>query len=294
MVKEITKYNPNSTQVDITDKLSIYHELGEFATRVFNYYNGRVNIVNTPAVLLLHTDSPYSKFLGGLALNPNYVICYLDAYPDTDMIYMKSRIYECIIHELFHLDQQKSAFYQQDVVEDANEPPVYFQTGLYLATHQNEAKMFGVNLEYCTQYIAFINKEYLNQDYAYLYYHRVDYPIHIVNTLGVTPEKEEWDEDDGPMTIRLLKYIYEAFNTPGACLTMCLNGDLHILKYSDGHVMPISYFNIVASDFKGRYGLYGISIDKYWISIHDVEGVYYRFDIFSVVSNILGEPEEDI
>lgn len=140
------------------------YEIDTFIRNVFNYYNGRINVVNSPA--RLHIEwLQCNKSTAGTSLLPNIV----EIYPNVmcRVVYneeqLKRWIIMVIIHELYHTDQ----IIITSKLNDKNyvnyiENAVEVMTTIYLGNHRQEIyNVFGVlindsnNLrEYMYNYIS--------------------------------------------------------------------------------------------------------------------------------------------
>lgn len=84
-------------------------EINNFIQNVFNYYNGRINICNYPAVLEINWSINNTSSAAGATRNPNIVTIFprvIERYNANKDIYSYYFIIvETIIHELYHIDQ---------------------------------------------------------------------------------------------------------------------------------------------------------------------------------------------
>lgn len=129
----------------------------QFCYKVFNYYNGRINMFNYPAILRIEWATLNSKTYSGVTTNPNIVTIYpniISRYapcvgPNTEfnIYYM---VLETIIHELYHIDQIID--FPRTIVDaqynEYIENAVEVQTAIYIANHTQEImEQFGIMIE---------------------------------------------------------------------------------------------------------------------------------------------------
>ena len=119
-----------------------YNEINDFIIKVFNYYNGRINIINK-AVLDINWCNLIECPAGGYSKLPNIVIVnpmVILRFFNHDEFSIKMNIIETIIHELYHSDQLINYnLYMSDknyntFIENACE----VQTFIYITGHLNE------------------------------------------------------------------------------------------------------------------------------------------------------------
>lgn len=117
-------------------------EIEEFIWKVFNYYNGRINIVNR-AVLNINWAARYGRTEAGFSYAPNIVMINAGAaklFYGEDIPCIKLNIIETIIHELYHTDQLIN---YNKLQSDTNyvgciEAACEVQTAIYMLNHINE------------------------------------------------------------------------------------------------------------------------------------------------------------
>lgn len=117
----------------------------QFIRKVFDYYNGKINKFNNPAVLNIEWDGKLNtagdyKLPNRVTIRP-YVIA---EYSKENYMIFNFKVIEVIIHELYHADQVISSDrskYKNE--EDAVEK----QTLIYISTHRQEImKQFGLDI----------------------------------------------------------------------------------------------------------------------------------------------------
>ena len=124
------------------------NEINDFIIKVFNYYNGKINIINNKAILNINWKQSKESITMGDCTIPNvitiYPVCIMCDYDDNEL---KMMIVETIVHELHHADQLldyrlcKNDRRYVNIMEAACES----QTASYLLTHKQEVyDIFGV------------------------------------------------------------------------------------------------------------------------------------------------------
>lgn len=82
------------------------NEINDFIIKVFNYYNGKINIINNKAILNINWKQSKESITMGDCTIPNvitiYPVCIMCDYNDNEL---KMMIVETIVHELHHADQ---------------------------------------------------------------------------------------------------------------------------------------------------------------------------------------------
>lgn len=154
------------------------NKINDFILRVFNFYNGRINICNRARLQIEWINNHTS--VAGSTKNPNVVIIYplvIEKYSDSEYKFYYI-ILETIIHELHHIDQ---VINYPLMVCDTNylariECAVEEQTAIYIANNKQEIfENFGINIDY-------INSTILNNinKYAGFSYNRRRYIDHLI------------------------------------------------------------------------------------------------------------------
>ena len=122
-----------------------------FIRKVFNYYNGKINIFNNNCILKIDWAYRGTSSCVGFSRNPNIVIIF----PMVMIRYSNSAnhlltiIVETIIHELYHCDQiiDYSRMNNDKEYILSIEHPAEIQTLIYVINHTNEiAEQFGLYL----------------------------------------------------------------------------------------------------------------------------------------------------
>lgn len=127
-----------------------YNEINDFIIKVFNYYNGRINIINK-AILDINWANQMTSNVGGFSRLPNIVIVnpmVIIRFYNNDIDAIKIALIEVVIHELYHSDQILN---YKLYASDANynrfiEHSCEVQTILYVIGHLQEIyNVFGVD-----------------------------------------------------------------------------------------------------------------------------------------------------
>lgn len=129
-------------------------QVNDLITRAFAYYDGRINVFNTPVRYFIDfSERKSTNFIGTTEL-PNLVYIYpavLARYIDPEKLrfkYMYS-ILETVIHELFHVDQviDYVRMSQDKAYKDAIENAADLQTNIYISNNLNEIeKVFNMQI----------------------------------------------------------------------------------------------------------------------------------------------------
>lgn len=159
----------------------IFNELNDFIVDVFNYYNGKINMVNK-AVLKIDWARRTKEL--GISILPNIVTIYPRvAFNITSNISMlKINLLETIIHELYHTDQVIDyRLYAVDPVYKHNiETAVEVETATYIVQHRFEiARRFLVPTDN-----ADITEYNLTLQYMYCNYYRRTWKHHIAMVIS--------------------------------------------------------------------------------------------------------------
>lgn len=177
-------------------------ELVEFSFKTFDYFNGRINIINDNVKLMINPYSNLSPFkydtgyLKGcnqiyyIKLNLYTLIEVYKEYEDF-MDIMKLEIIFIIIHELYHADQQcnMSIYSTNSNYWNKIERDVVYMTYLYLIHHYEQIKKdldfficeYDINELYWS--MEFNKKEEINNSYKRV--NIVEYYIDLLNRLFV-------------------------------------------------------------------------------------------------------------
>lgn len=212
-------------------------EIDAFILKVFNYYNGKVNIFNQPAVLFVDwLEHPLTK-KAAISTNPNIVTMFpktILRYLHTEREYMYE-IIVTIIHELLHTDQvlDYPRMMTDAQYRDQIEHIVEMESHLYLAQHISQIRDdFGLsNLIDLSQFYSTL--ELLGCETGQLYKRR-DYPCHFVNlihdmTMGSEP--------------KVTKALQDIFMNPKSVLIVIFNEQLAFTVKDGLECMPLAQLN---------------------------------------------------
>lgn len=213
-----------------------YNELNDFIIKVFNYYNGRINVINK-AVLDINWANLMGSSFGGFSRLPNIVsinIMTITRFYD-NINYIKFGIIETIIHELHHTDQLINyPLYMSDMnynkfIEYACE----VQTTIYIAGHIQEIHdVFGVNVSVNSNVY---DRCMANWDLQGVKYQRRYYHDHIYMCID---EIINLNKEDG---MKLYQKINNEINLKNS-MYLSINDDT-IKICSDNELIPIEQFN---------------------------------------------------
>lgn len=170
-------------------------EIIDFTNTVFNYYNGKINIVNSKAVLDINLIDNNDMVLGFSKL-PNIVSINIGAIINlckSRGLNYKLSIIEIIIHELYHTDQIIDySKYMNDImyctyIENACD----LQTYIYMAGNLNEISyLIGYD---CNLYYNNLRKQITYYACKNAYYYRRYYNDHLLmclkNLLGINAQE---------------------------------------------------------------------------------------------------------
>lgn len=199
-------------------------EINEFITKVFNYFNGKVNRFQL-ARLTINWCEMQISCNGAITTNPNQVIVYprvLKRFSNSNDQFIFNIIL-VVIHELYHVDQN-TIF---DRMSDPNylkmiEDTVEVQSMSYMYNHINEiSKEFGLNLHLISNNVT----EYLNYYSDGYLYTRKKYIDHLFSMIAdMIGYCELLNIKD-----RLLQY----YNDPKSVIGITINGKSILIKYGD-------------------------------------------------------------
>jgi len=227
-------------------------EVEQFIHYIFNYYNGRINVYNK-SKLEINWLRNKETLLGAYSRNPNTVVIY----PKTLYRYtldensFKYAILMCIIHELYHQDQDIDYIRMINDIQYKQfiENAVETQTFLHIAYNvHNIQNTFGI--------ISPIDPntypDILNKMGAYniTAYHRCTYITHFISIL-----KDIMHESDN----NVINIIREAFINIDSIITIIFNDAKFILKNRE-FCMPIEQLNDIMEDMFFKYNCRGSTV----------------------------------
>ena len=227
-------------------------ELNDFIIKVFNYYNGRINVINKAVLdinwcnLNMTSAAGYSRLPNIVTINPMVISRYYD-----NDIAVKTCIIETIIHELYHTDQLINYnFYMSDVnynrfIEHSCE----VQTAIYITGHLKEVGEFLETPIYLSNRDGFNNRmkayDLPGVKYQRRYFH--DHIFMCVDNLcnldkTVASKIYEFITDN----IRYKNNITIVINNEPICV--CLNGN--IMDIEEFNNIIIKYFSTMLHTVK--------------------------------------------
>ena len=213
-----------------------YEELNNFIIKVFNYYNGKINVINRAVLdinwcnLIGYNITGHSCLPNIVSINPMVIIRTLNY----NMYSAKATIVLTIIHELYHIDQaiDYHMYTIDDKYKDLIENSCELQTIIYMLGHIQEIyNNFGVKFNK-DRYIEanVINKLY----YPGVRYERRTVIRHIFMYFNMLLH----DEND---RIDLRSFIENTINN-NKNITLYIN-DKIINIYNGGKIISIDEFN---------------------------------------------------
>ena len=156
-------------------------DLNHFATNVFDYYDGKINLFNRHCNVILDWNGDGSGVLGSYSI-PNTVILRMQNIVDNseDETSFKYRCVYVIIHELFHADEFKLSnqdYYADNDIMYNVEQAVEGMTFDYIMNNLKDFDMFGVE-RWPTHRINYFLRPYRYYT-EYIPYRRTNYANHI-------------------------------------------------------------------------------------------------------------------
>lgn len=289
----------------LTDKM--YYE--STCHYIFNYYNGRINIFNTPCILKIDWQPPedFEYFELAKFSRPNIVtvhmlhlvaICkFLDIHPAIVMA-------EILIHELFHADQDPVPACDISFKMETIEIPVVNMSYDYIHAHIHEIAGFigpQCDIESLKDKISKYEESQIHFDYLYTYQTDVYFPYkrvcdwkHIFYTLvHLLPGID-------------MNAILRFFINPDKMVMLEYKSHMYSLKCADAY-MPIPQFNHLINSIWTKWDSGGliefyqeISGDHMIIHIRDhapninmVTPIKF-YDHFSNMQNLMSDLMEEI
>lgn len=242
-----------------------YDEINDFIIKVFNYYNGKINVINKATLdinwanLMMCNAGGYSRLPNIVIVNPMVIYRF---YNYNEFI-IKANIIETIIHELYHTDQLINyTLYISDVnytrfIENACE----IQTALYMIGHIQEIyNAFGIDLG---QYDKIgYNKFMARYSLPGIRYQRRYYYDHIFMCI------DDICNLDQQVASRIYNFIKDNVNTKNDII-ININGE-RIDVCFNGNLMPIDEFNTIISKYVCT-GVHGVKHEiKYYKDSSDM------------------------
>lgn len=252
-------------------------QINKFIYNVFNYYNGRINIFN-PAVLHIEWVRKMNSSNGATTRNPNIITIYpmviYRHFADPHWFYYN--IILCIIHELFHIDQDISYIQMATNPKYVHEIEsiVEMESYLYIANHQIEILMqfgFEDTIPYNNYYNAIKDTFEIGKLYT-----RRDYRTHMISILKDILHCEEHP---------IIDKFDSVFRQINSNINVILNGSTFVLK-NKNLCMPIAQLNEILEQEFFRYNLRSANV---WFINSSAEENTKVLIINSDCSNFIGK-----
>lgn len=246
-----------------------YKVTEDFIFKVFNYYNGRINTFNTPAILSINwinygTIAGSTRLPNIVEIKPMVVLSYI-LNKNQNLNYFYYYLLETIIHELFHVDQiidYRRVRIDSKYIEHI-ERAVETQTTIYIMNHEQEIiELFGLAIPPEIDLHAYVNR--MDNGYAY---HRKRYMDHIIATLQLVFPNNKYNKN-------LFENIQRNINLLSGRIQIEINGT-KVMVQDEKALMPIEQFNYFFYDNLYKYTIYNnlhtdyvINGNTIFISIH--------------------------
>ena len=208
--------------------------------KIFNTYNGRVNVINR-AKLHIDWTYQYGKSDGGTYRNPNIVTIFPNVIR---RFFKKPYVFKfncavCTIHELYHADQLLDFIKLKYNEEYKNliENLVEMESWLYISHHRNEiSNIIEENIDMDTPYYPILRGQYETGKM----YQRTDYLSHLICILQEITRSSTNDVIDKFIMTHLQKQTI---------IILDINGYQYIIK-DRNWTLPI---DIINSIFEERF-----------------------------------------
>lgn len=236
--------------LDVNSGIITRNQVVKFATDVFAYYNGKINIFNTPAKLYIDFSHRYGSKMVACAKNPNSVFLYPFVLErcmcDYGPYWFWFNIYRSLIHELFHIDQDVSyvVYSYNPAYEKVIEDQVEYQTYIYLSNHKNDLALFGLG-EHADEYMDWY-KEALSKYSLGMFFHRVDYISHMVSMIKDILCLETHD---------IITNFDKVFREKDSIIDIVINDVVFRVKHAE-YCMPLEQLNTIMEDQYYRFNLH--------------------------------------
>ena len=228
-------------------------EINDFINKVFNKFNGKINCVNK-AILIIDWLQHYEHNNGAITRNPNVVTIYplVIARNSISVETLKYQILICIIHELYHCDQDIDyirSLTDKDYIHGI-ESAVEFESNMFIAYNRE-----WLSKEFDIQIINDIESTYgvldrFKLDNGYCY-HRKTYLTHMVSILQDMMHKT----DD-----MVIRQFIEAYGNPQSSIELHVYNDIHFILKRGTSVLPMSELNAALYNSFFRYTHRGANI----------------------------------
>lgn len=256
-------------------------EVEYFIHKVFNFYNGKINICN-PAAIYIEWADLLNSSNGGTTVNPNVIAiypCVIEKFSN-NRFHFFYLILETIIHELFHVDQIIDYIrmtYDDEYVKYI-EYAVETQTALYMADHKQEiCQEFGIDIQADQDFY----KNLINRYSMGNTYHRKEYTSHLLCILK---------EILSCSRLFNLDYLFESIkhnlNTLTGTICIVIN-DARFVIQVDNKIATIEDVNsfFYNNYFYGNYRDY--SSAKYDVTLTNDKSINISIEVKAVIKNIM-------
>ena len=195
-------------------------EINSYIHKVFDMFNGKINCFNK-AVLTVDWLRHYEHTNGGVTRNPNRVIIYplVIARNSQGPNEFRCQLLQCIIHELFHCDQDIDYI---RIITDMEykrkiESAVEFESNMFIAYNKDALeKEFGL-LGIYDVHTIYSMLEYFNLDLGYVYY-RKTYLTHIISLIQDMIHMSNHE---------LINLIIQLFRDPNSTIYLNINDNIN-------------------------------------------------------------------
>lgn len=249
----------------------------EFTIKVFNLYNGRINVFNKPAKLNIEWALRYNSNNGGSARNPSNITIYPEVIRRAvaDEYHFWYNLIVCVIHELFHVDQVicYPKLMYDEAYKNIIESAVEMETYLFIANHQYEIAQstgFDDRIRYDQYYDAIKDKFETG-----ILYQRRDYHSHMVSIL-----QDMLFTEKHPV-IDQFNLIFSDMRTN---ITMRINNLEFMLKIGP-EAMPIDQFNNIVDEEFFKFNLRYANVDIQ----HQPNSMNYVLEVYTQCSYLMGK-----
>lgn len=230
-------------------------EINEFILRIFNYYNGRINMEIMAGINISYNNSKHN--VGGLTKAPNLVTIYpvnIMEVCENNIEDFKLITTESIIHELYHVDQFIGySMLDNTQYRNSVENNVEFMTISYILNHTNELyNLFGISIPNNYK-IYYTNKLPESIDPINSMYNRVNEFSHIFRTLDSILLNKD-------LSNKMIDYLIKYANIKNSKIIIEVNNNSIIIKDCTQYI-DINEFNIFMTNNVFKYDSYEVSND---------------------------------
>ena len=224
---------------------------------LFNWYNGKINVINRPAKLIIDWGINYDSIISGHCRNPNKVLIFpfvIGRYSHRSIDEYNINLACTIIHELHHIDQdisfvkyREDSIYREMIEKQCNLEMYYF-----ILNHTNELKnLFNIPIELLDK-INFKDAA-IGFETGQLFT-RMTFQSHVLSIM-----KDLLDSDDNDMLRNIASYLYNMDSR----IIMRINNQIEFDIKNGNMGMPIAQFN----DLMDQY-IFIYPIRECMISLH--------------------------